>query len=133
MVPGSSLRVLLVEDDERVRRTLHRLLERSGCRVTAADSVPAACDWIDAATFDVIVCDYHLGFRTGTEVAAAARRRWPGVPFLLLSGTVTDLDPILEPGIRQLRKPIDGRTLVAELRASVGERVPVASERLSAA
>jgi two-component system response regulator AtoC len=67
-------RVLLVDPDDRSRRTLHLLLDRRGLAVSAVASADAARRWLGEAACDVIVVDAelasHLIVRPGPPVIA---------------------------------------------------------------
>jgi len=80
-------RVLLVDDDEVVRFSLGRVLEKNGFRVTTAASVSEALKHIGAATFDVLLSDLHMpGAGDGLTVVSAMRHANPQAVTLLLSG-----------------------------------------------
>lgn len=53
-------KVLVVDDDERVRATLRAVLEVNEFQVTTAPSVNEAVDLIVHETFDVLLCDLHM-------------------------------------------------------------------------
>lgn len=84
--PGSPLRVLLIDDDPLVRRTLTRLLASEGHRVEVAASGPAGLDWLDRMPFDLVLTDQAMPGMTGREVATAIKARRPHVPVVLLTG-----------------------------------------------
>lgn len=121
--PGDQLpisaMVMLVEDDELVRKCLRELLDDVGGQVIAAANAAEALEWIAAdGVPDVLVTDLQLGCgMNGLALIAAARLQWPGVRAVLISGTDTP-EPPLDPGDRFLRKPFDIGTLtraIAEL------------------
>ena len=56
-------RLLLVDDNETVRKTLGIVLEMNQFDVTAAASVSEALHLIDTETFDVLLSDPHAGSR----------------------------------------------------------------------
>jgi CheY-like chemotaxis protein len=87
-----AVRVLLVDDDARVRVTLARVLTRRGCLVAEADSVAAARVALDGASFEVLVTDLGLGDGSGYDVIAHARKVDPRTPVVILSGTLDDID-----------------------------------------
>ena len=89
----SGTRVLLVEDDAEVRRIAQTFLEALGCSVTPCANAEQAlpllgADTADAALpFDLLLSDIALGAgMRGTDFAAEAERRMPGLPVLLMSG-----------------------------------------------
>ncbi len=70
-------RVLLVDPDDRSRRTLHLLLDRRGLAVSAVATTDAARRWLGTADCDVIVVDAEL-------VANLLER--PGPPVIAVVG-----------------------------------------------
>lgn len=78
----------MVVDDEPMnldllRRTLQRQFE-----IVEADSATDALTWLDAHGGDVavILCDQLMPGRSGTELAALVRARWPSIRFVLVTG-----------------------------------------------
>ena len=89
----SGTRVLLVEDDAEVRRIAQTFLEALGCSVTPCANAEQALPLLGADTadavlpFDLLLSDIALGAgMRGTDFAAEAERRVPGLPVLLMSG-----------------------------------------------
>ena len=68
--------VLIVEDDDQLRRILTINFARRGYTVAEADSVETALEALKAFAhpFDVIVLDIYLPDRTGWDVLRAMRR-----------------------------------------------------------
>lgn len=78
-------RVLLVEDDTRVRLLLSSFLRREGFLVTEA-STGAAGHLALATEQDVVVTDIHLPDASGNDLVAAVKSRWPGTQVVVLTG-----------------------------------------------
>ncbi len=78
-------RVLLVEDDNRVRLLLSSFLRREGFLVTEA-STGAAGHLALATEQDVVVTDIHLPDASGNDLVAAVKSRWPGTQVMVLTG-----------------------------------------------
>ena len=119
----TSATVLLVEDDAMVRECLRELLGDIGGRVSDAASAAEALERIAAEGVpDVLVTDLQLGpGPNGLALIAAARRRWPGVRAVLISGTNVE-EPALGPGDRFLRKPFKVEILVRTVSELVARR-----------
>lgn len=85
-------RVLVVEDDDAVRRFSVRSLERAGYDVlTAADGAEALrISDANEGLFDVVVVDVVLPRMRGVEVAARLRPRQPTARVLFVSGYRTE-------------------------------------------
>jgi PAS domain S-box-containing protein len=117
-------RVLLVEDDEAVRRSLARTLERLGYVVVAASSGIEALG-IAAGNpegFEILVSDVRMPGLQGHELA---RRIWmlrPGMPVILMSGLADEAgtDTLTTSGaFAVLDKPFDAATIDAAIRAAL--------------
>jgi CheY-like chemotaxis protein len=109
----SRLSVLLVDDDALIRDCLADLLGDVGCRVTATASAEQALQVADESKApDVLITDVLLGRgMNGLALVTAARRRWPLVRAVLISGADIP-DPVLAPSDRYLRKPFSGNALI---------------------
>ena len=93
LVPAG-LRALLVEDDALVREVVQTFLEKLGCGVTLAASGEQALQALAAPNpvFDLLLSDIALGQGIrGTQLAAEAKRRFPALSVLLMSGYSADL------------------------------------------
>jgi signal transduction histidine kinase/ActR/RegA family two-component response regulator len=89
--PAHSARILVVDDDKRVTKSLRRVLEADGHRVTVADGGQAGIDTFLAATrrgesFSVVISDLGMPHIDGRRVAAAVKAASPRTPIVLLTG-----------------------------------------------
>jgi CheY-like chemotaxis protein len=128
--PGRA-RVLVVEDDDGVRRLARRILEQYGYAVlTAADGAEALAVMAgEAAGVDVVVSDLVMPELTGRELIGRLRERWPGLPALLLSGhSGEESGPLgLAPGQAFLQKPFSPDALVAAIEELLADVRPPAT------
>ncbi|MBS0421548.1 MAG: response regulator [Proteobacteria bacterium] len=88
---ANSARILVVDDDRRVSKSLRRVLEADGHRVTVADGGQAGIDTFLAATgrgesFSIVICDLGMPHIDGRRVAAAVKAASPKTPIVLLTG-----------------------------------------------
>lgn len=116
---SKTLRILLVEDHEDTRRTLSRLLMRSGHKVSSTDHVDSALKLLDSKRFDAVVSDIGLPDRSGYELISLAKKRHK-LKAIALSGfgMEEDVQRSLAAGFdRHLTKPVD----FGELRALLSE------------
>jgi two-component system, OmpR family, response regulator len=119
---GTGPRVLLVEDDLKLARTLERGLEQEGYAVDLARDGDDALTQADARDYDVIVLDVLLPGVGGHQVCSALRERDRWVPVLMLTalGAVEDRIRGLDSGADDyLVKPFDFGELLARLRALI--------------
>ncbi len=86
--PGrlKGLRVLVVDNDERVRRSAHSLLGKWGCIVETARDGKAAQTMAKLSTYDVMLADIRLPDLSGYDVFRALRLAQPGARVILMTG-----------------------------------------------
>jgi CheY-like chemotaxis protein/PAS domain-containing protein len=81
------MRVLVVDSDERVRRSAHSLLERFGCVVETARSGKEAVCMARLNPYDAIVTDIRLpDYEDGYEICQQLRQVQPDSSIILMSG-----------------------------------------------
>ena len=73
--PGSSLRVLLAEDNPVNQRLATRLLEKRGHRVVVASNGRQALEALESASFDLVLMDVQMPEMDGFEATAAIREK----------------------------------------------------------
>src|SRR4051812_1069302 len=113
------VRILLVDDDARMRAVIQRGLEEHGHRVALAVDGPEAVDVALTTEFDAIVLDVMLPGFDGVEVVRRLRRRERTTPVLLLTARDTAADIVrgLDAGADDyLPKPFAFSVLLARLR-----------------
>ncbi|WP_394558297.1 ATP-binding protein [Aquipseudomonas alcaligenes] len=104
LAPRAAL-VLLVDDEELVRRTTALQLRDLGYQVQESASATAALQMIDAGLRpDVLVTDYIMPDKSGTQLARELRLRLPDLPVLILTG-YSNLSPAQMHGVEVLAKP----------------------------
>jgi PAS domain S-box-containing protein len=89
------LRVLAVDDEPAMTRAVVRMLRPAGHLVSVAGSGEEALERMASETFDVVVSDMGMGAgMNGWEFAAAVKRQWPSVRFVLATGWGAAIDPV---------------------------------------
>jgi two-component system, OmpR family, alkaline phosphatase synthesis response regulator PhoP len=81
----SRRRILLVEDEPGLRRTLKDLLASSGYNVETSQDGADAQNRAETEAFDLIVLDVMLPSRSGFDVARALRKNGIQTPILMLT------------------------------------------------
>ena len=115
------IKVLLVEDNERLGSLTARYLESHGLQVTWVQSGPAALSEALHRGFDVIVLDLMLPGRDGLDVCRELRKH-TDVPVVMVTARQEEADRVigLEAGADDyVVKPFSSRELLARLRAQV--------------
>jgi PAS domain S-box-containing protein len=108
-LPGGSATILVIEDDESLRRTGRRVLEHLGYRVLVARDGTEGLALFRArqAEIDLVISDMVMPGLTGAQVYEMIKRHHPEVRFLLSSGYQERPDRTLEvpAGVRVVTKP----------------------------
>lgn len=87
--------ILCVDDNEQTLSVRKFLLETRGYRVISATGAAEALQCLEASlpgAIDLLLCDLLLPHMDGSELIARARALRPGLPTLMVSGTVTSLE-----------------------------------------
>jgi two-component system OmpR family response regulator len=114
-----SSRVLVVDDEPRIRDVVRYALEREGYRVSTADDLRAATRHLETETVDLVVLDVMLPDGSGLELCRRLRSR-TNTPILFLSARSEAIDRVIGlevGGDDYLPKPFSPRELVARVRA----------------
>ncbi len=112
--------LLLVEDDERVRRFVLRGLEAEGYSVTAAHDGVDGLQRAQAEHYDAMILDVMLPGMSGREVCRELRRSEVSTPILMLTAldhTTVKVDCLRGGADDYLTKPFDFEELLARLEA----------------
>jgi len=79
-------RVLVVDDEVEVRRSLQRLVNRFGYTAKTAASAEEADQWLTTERFDVCLLDIELPRMKGVEFLSWALSRDPEMAVIMLTG-----------------------------------------------
>ena len=120
-------KVLLVDDEDSLRKVMKDLLERDGYDVTEARDGVQALDQVDRVGPDIIVLDLNLPGLDGYGVLSHLRSRpaTAGIPVIVLTakGDEDNEVRVFELGADDfLTKPFRARALSARLEAVLGRR-----------
>jgi DNA-binding response OmpR family regulator len=116
---GVNRRVLLVEDDPRVRRALGLALEQEGYVVRGAATAEEGLASVAAAEFDVVLLDIMLPDADGFSVCRSIRKH-SDVPIIMVTARTDSHDVVagLEAGADDyVTKPLIAKELAARIRA----------------
>jgi len=115
-------RVLVLDDEEVVRKLIAEILVRAGYVVEAVDVEAAALERLAAEPFDCVVTDLVMPGLSGLELLRRVREHDDGLPVVVVTGQGTDenLARAIELGATAvIVKPFTH----AELRAAVASAV----------
>ncbi|HEY2031843.1 MAG TPA: response regulator [Myxococcales bacterium] len=86
MRPVKEKHILLVDDEEPVRASLARVLEREGYRVHSAENGEAGLAILKQEPIQLVISDYSMPQMTGVEFLKLVRARHPHVVRIMLTG-----------------------------------------------
>src|SRR5262245_37552329 len=102
--------IILVEDEEVLRRSLGKTLERLGHTVRTAATAEDGLALVEEGAPDLLITDQRLPGMTGYELLVAVRSTHPGVAVVMVTahGTIDDAVAAMREGAADyLRKPVD--------------------------
>jgi DNA-binding NtrC family response regulator len=106
----STNQVLVIDDEENVRRTLKRALEEEGLAVRTAESGNEGLKIVEAVQPDLVVVDLKLGDGSGLDILKSLKRRRPSTLAIMISayGEVQDVVQAMKLGADDyVQKPYD--------------------------
>ncbi len=124
---GQGQRVLVVEDDEQVRRAIVRMVRSLGYEVEDVGGKQEALDLLVSKgfSFDVVLSDVVMPGGGGLELAAESARLAPDLPFVMVSGYPMGQDGDGSPPaniVGWLSKPLDVAAIGIQLAEAVSGR-----------
>jgi DNA-binding NtrC family response regulator len=86
MTPERPPRILVVDDEANICRTVQRILARSGAQVETALNGQEALDLLAARPFDAVLTDLKMSRLGGMEFLRRAKALYPGIPVIVMTG-----------------------------------------------
>jgi len=122
-MPGKKS-ILLIDDEENLRRTLAMILAREGYQVDTAATIKEARERVETSTYNLIFLDLKLPDANGLSLLPELRKRFPNMPVLILTAH-DKLDSAVE-AVRQgardyLLKPIDPLLIIQRVKEILAE------------
>lgn len=119
-------RILVVDDEQELTRTLGDFLLAQDYRVYQAFTAQEALDWLGREPMDLVLLDLKLPDASGTEVLQRIRARQPTLPVIVVTAYEPEhREPLqaLHP-TRILEKPLSVSTLLDAITAAAGAAAP---------
>lgn len=118
--PPEGYTILVVDDEEAVRRLACRMLTWSGYQALEARHAREALTTIESYTgpIHLVLTDIKMPGMSGRDLGRIVEERWPGKPILYMSGFASEVfqGGLLESGAPFLAKPFTQEDLAAKVR-----------------
>ncbi|MDY6910553.1 MAG: sigma-54 dependent transcriptional regulator [Thermodesulfobacteriota bacterium] len=119
------MKILLVDDDRDFRWATGNMLESAGYRVIYAGDGEEALSLLEKDIPHLILLDYRMQRMNGLEVAAAMRRRIPGIPVIMITAY-----PAIDSAVKAMRmgvydyvtKPFDNNDLLFAIKRALEKK-----------
>jgi two-component system, cell cycle sensor histidine kinase and response regulator CckA len=122
--PPGGYTVLVVDDEEAVRRLACRMLTWTGYQALEASHGREAIATIEqhAGAIHLILTDIKMPGMNGRELGRHVEQRWPGKPILYMSGFASEVfqGGLLEPNAPFLSKPFTQDDLAHKVKSLLG-------------
>lgn len=122
--PPGGYTVLVVDDEEAVRRLACRMLTWTGYQALEARHGREALATIEQAAgpIHLVLTDIKMPGMSGRELGHQVEQRWPGKPILYMSGFASEVfrGGLLEPGAPFLAKPFTQDDLAGKVKELLG-------------
>ena len=121
-------KILIVDDDVRLRRLLERFLDEQGYRVRTVENVEQMDRLLSRELFNLVVLDLMLPGEDGLSACHRLREQGNRMPIIMLTAKGDEASRIqgLEQGADDyLAKPFNPRELLARIRAVLRRQAPL--------
>ena len=116
--------ILVVDDDQNIRRVLRNLLDKEGFNVLTASDVDKALPLIDAQDLDLIVTDLKMPGKSGMDLLTLCHEKRPAVPVIMITafGNVEAAVAAMKKGAYDfITKPFDENELLNVIEKAISE------------
>ena len=115
-------RILVIDDQEPIRRIVRRALEQNGHEVYDASDGELGMEILESQSFDLVVTDIFMPGQDGIVTLRQIRTRFPALKVIVISGGdstgLMDLrqDAELLGAVSTLQKPFNAREIMDKVR-----------------
>jgi DNA-binding response OmpR family regulator len=114
--------ILVIEDDERIQKALHRLFTSEGYEIRSATNGKQGLELFASPGLEAVVLDLMLPGMSGRDICRSMKQANPDIPVIILSAIsdVADKVLLLELGADDyVTKPFSPRELLARVQATI--------------
>jgi len=119
-------RIIVIDDQEPIRRIVRRALEQEGHEVLDASEGEMGMQLLERHTADVVITDIFMPGQDGILTLRQIRKQFPAVKVIVISGGdstgLLDLrhDAELLGAVKSLQKPFNAREIMDVVRSVLG-------------
>ncbi len=115
-------KILLVEDDLKLREVIQETLQDSGLLVSAVENASQALQSLESGKYDLIVSDVQMPGISGCQLLLEVQKTWSEIPVVLMTafGTIEQAVLAMRDGARDyLVKPFEAETLIETIKRNL--------------
>ena len=122
------MNILLIDDEEKLRTLLARIISLEGFEVVQAADCKSALKKLDQADFDLALCDVKLPDGNGIELSKIIKERFPHMEIILLTayGNIPDSVQAIKNGAFDYITKGDDNNKIIPLLYKAAEKVSLA-------
>ncbi len=123
-----SKRILVIDDEELLIKTMNKFLEKQGYQVYTAKNGSDAQALVEEENFDLVICDIRMPGQNGVETVKSIKsimqsNKQRDIPVIFVTGfadeSIKDEAQKLKP-LSYLMKPFDTQELIAVIKKGIG-------------
>jgi len=121
-------KILIVDDEEPVRKAIRLQLKDTGMEIIEAEDGEKGIELLDsenALDVNVIICDVRMPKINGVEAVAYFRREYPAIPVIVLTGfpdAKLATEFMKQGAFDYLVKPVDKEALIEAVTKAASQR-----------
>jgi two-component system KDP operon response regulator KdpE len=118
---ASSPKILVVDDDDAVRRGLRAVLLSEGYEVITAVNGMQATSFFRRKPCDLALIDINMPLLKGWGTIGTLRRHAPSLPIVIITARPDEREIAREAGVELMEKPLDLSLLLSRISALLGK------------
>lgn len=122
MIP--SAHILIVDDEENLRRTVARVLQRAGFEVTTASNGKECLALLSEHSFDLVYMDIRMPDMNGLETLKSVHAAHPQLPVILFTGQPdlnSAVSALRQGAIDYLQKPLKPELIIERAKTAIAK------------
>ena len=121
----SQFKILIIDDEDPIRRSLRFVLERSEYKVQTADCAEIGLQKLNDDNFDLVISDLMMPDMNGLDLLIKLQQLQPDLPVVIITGqgSIRDAVTAIQAGaFDYLTKPVDKNQLLSVIRGALREK-----------